>query len=204
MRAILEREAFGELERLVTQILLDVIKNVAKRELESESWLRQVAGLGNRSREEMRVAVLEFLDTDVFHVSIENCVSFLDPLIESWDIDLATFGVEIRLNERAGLGRFRRFEFVESEPKSDFKEEPGFREFLENTSLSEDATEEEIGFLRRLRFDGKRPTPLYYYRELQNLRDPLHFRCARSEPNAASLPVCDKWPRAIGRHNDST
>jgi len=26
-----------------------------------------------------------------------------------------------------------------------------------------------------LRFKGKRPTPLYYYRELQNLRDPLHF-----------------------------
>jgi hypothetical protein len=27
-----------------------------------------------------------------------------------------------------------------------------------------------------LRFKGKIPTPLYYYRELQNLRDPLHFR----------------------------
>jgi hypothetical protein len=27
-----------------------------------------------------------------------------------------------------------------------------------------------------LRLKGRRPTPLYYYRELQNLRDPLHFR----------------------------
>jgi len=27
-----------------------------------------------------------------------------------------------------------------------------------------------------LRFRGKRPSGLYYYRELQNLRDPLHFR----------------------------
>jgi hypothetical protein len=35
---------------------------------------------------------------------------------------------------------------------------------------------EEIEFLKKLRFNGKRPTPLYYYRELQNLRDPLHFR----------------------------
>jgi len=35
---------------------------------------------------------------------------------------------------------------------------------------------EEIEFLRLLRFQGKRPTPLYYYRELQNLRDPVHFR----------------------------
>ena len=36
-------------------------------------------------------------------------------------------------------------------------------------------THEEITFLKRLRFGGKQPTPLYYYRELQNLRDPLHF-----------------------------
>lgn len=182
LRSIFEKQALGELERLVTQVLLNVVKNVAKKELESESWLRLVAGFSNRSHEEMRVAVLEFLDTDVFHVSIENCVSFLDPLIESWDIDLTTFGIEIRLNERAGPGRPQRFEFVEIEPELD--EEPGFREFLENASLSEDATEEEIGFLRKLRFNGKGPTPLYYYRELQNLRDTLHFRCPRSEPDA--------------------
>jgi hypothetical protein len=37
-------------------------------------------------------AILEFLDTDVFNVSAENCVSFLDPIIDSWDIDLKTFG----------------------------------------------------------------------------------------------------------------
>jgi hypothetical protein len=35
--------------------------------------------------------------------------------------------------------------------------------------------QEELAFLKRLRFKGKRPTPLYYYRELQGLRDPLHF-----------------------------
>lgn len=186
IHAIFEQQAFGELERLVTQILLNVVKNVAKKELESESWLRLVAGLSNRSHEEMRVAILEFLDTDVFHVSIENCVSFLDPLIESWDIDLATFGIEISLNERAGPGHPQRFEFVERESEPEFDEEPGLREFLEDASLSEDATEEEIGFLRNLKFRDRRPTPLYYYRELQNLRDPLHFRLARSERNAES------------------
>ena len=48
---------------------------------------------------------------------------------------------------------------------------------LKHHSLSGDATPEEIEFLKLLRFtDGRRPTPLYYYRELQNLRDPLHFR----------------------------
>jgi transcriptional regulator with XRE-family HTH domain len=178
MRAIFEIQAFGELERLVTQILLDVMKNVAKQELERESWLRLVAELSHRSHEEMRVAVLEFLDTDVYHVSIENCISFLDPLIESWDIDLATFRIEIRLNERADTGRPRRYEFVETEPAPDFGEEPGFREFLQDASLSGDATQEEIDFLRKLRFRGRRPNPLYYYRELQNLRDPLHFSLA--------------------------
>ncbi|HYK91581.1 MAG TPA: XRE family transcriptional regulator [Acidobacteriota bacterium] len=174
MRAIFEKQPFGELERLVTQILLDVVKRVARRELESESWLRLVAGLSNRSHEEMRVAILEFLDTDVFHVSIENCASFLDPLIKSWDIDLAAFVIEISLSEGVGPGYPQRFEFAERE--ADFDEEPGLREFLEDGFLSGNATEEEIEFLRKLRLKGKKPTALYYYRELQNLRDPLHFR----------------------------
>ena len=175
IRSIFEKQPFGELERLVTQKLLDVVKSVAKEELESENWLHMVARLSNRSYEEMRVAILEFLDTDVFHVSIENCVSFLDPLIESWDIDLATFGMEIVLNHRVAPGNPKRFEFVEKEPDQPFEEEPGLKEFLRDTSLSGDATEEEIEFLKRLRFKQRRPAPLYYYRELQNLRDPLHF-----------------------------
>ncbi len=176
IRAIFEKEPFGELERLVTQRLLDVVKRVAKEELESENWLHLMAGLGNRSYEEMRVAILDFLDTDVFDVSIENCVSFLDPLIESWDIDLPTFGVEIVLNRRVARGHAKKFEFVEKEPELAFREEAGLTEFLHDASLRGDATEQEIEFLRKLRFKGKRPTPLYYYRELQNLRDPLHFR----------------------------
>jgi transcriptional regulator with XRE-family HTH domain len=181
MRAIFERQAFGELERLVIQVLLSVVKNVAKKELENEDWLRTVAEFSHRSHEEMRVAILEFLDTDVSHVSIENCVSFLDPLLESWDIDLATFGIEIRLNQRAAPGHPQRFEFAQVEPEADRKEELGFREFLGDESLSRDATEEEIQFLRALKFRGRWPTALYYYRELQNLRDPLHFRAVRSK-----------------------
>ncbi len=178
IRAIFERQPFGELERLTTQKLLDVVKRVAKEELENENWLHLVARLSGRSYEEMRVLVLEFLDTDVFNVSVENCVSFLDPLIESWDIDLATFGVEIVLNRSLAPGYPRKFEFVEREPDQPFEEEPGLKEFLRDPSLNGDTTEEEIEFLKKLRFKGKRPTPLYYYRELQNLRDPLHFRAA--------------------------
>src|SRR5208282_773672 len=176
IRVIFEKQPFGELERLVTQKLLDVVKKVAREELQSENWLHLVARLSDRSYEEMRVAILEFLDTDVFHVSIENCVSFLEPLIESWDINLATFGIEIVLSRRVAPGHPKRFEFVEKEPEPAFDEEPGLKEFLHDSSLSGDATGEEIEFLRKLRFKGKRPAPLYYYRELQNLRDPLHFR----------------------------
>ena len=174
--AIFEQQPFGELERLVTQTLLDVVKRVAKDELENDYWLRMVARLSRRSYEEMRVVVLEFLDTDIFHVSAENCVSFLDPLIESWDIDLATFGLEIVLNHSVVPGQAKRFDYVEREAEQPVAEEPGLQEFLQDASLSGTATAKEVEFLKRLKFQGQRPTPLYYYRELQNLRDPLHFR----------------------------
>ena len=176
IRGIFEKEPFGELERLVTQKLLDVAKRVAKEELESEHWLRTVARLSDRSYEQMRVTVLEFLDTDIFNLSIEHCVAFLDPLIESWGIDLATFDMEVVLNRRLAPGPPKKFGFVEREPEQPFDEEPGLKDFLQDPSLSGDATEEEIAFLKKLRFGRKRPAPLYYYRELQNLRDRLHFR----------------------------
>jgi len=175
IRAIFEKQPFGELERFVTQKLLDVIKNVAKEELNSENWLHLMARLTGRSYEQLRVTLLEFLDTDVFSLSPENCVSFLDPLIESWDVDLTTFGMEIVLNRRVASGDPRRYEFVELGPDQP-EVEPGFRAFLDDNSLSGTATKEEVEFLKKLKFNGKRPTPLYYYRELQSLRDPLHFR----------------------------
>jgi transcriptional regulator with XRE-family HTH domain len=175
IRTIFEKQPFGELERLVTQKLLDVIKNVAKEDLNSENWLHLVARLTDRSYEQLRVTLLEFLDTDVFNLSPENCISFLDPLIESWDVDLTTFGMEIVLNRRIASGDPRRFEFVETGPDQP-EVEPGFNEFLNDSSLSGTATKEEIELLKKLRFNGKRPTSLYYYRELQSLRDPLHFR----------------------------
>jgi len=175
IRAVFEKEPFGELERLVTRTLLDVVKGVAKEELENDYWLRMVAELSRRSYEETRVIVLEFLDTDIFHLSGEHCVSFLDPLIESWDINLTTFALDILLNPSVVAGHVKRFEFIEWEPQQPVAEESGLKEFLRDPALSGSATAEELAFLKRLRFKGKRPTALYYYRELQNLRDPLHF-----------------------------
>lgn len=175
---IFEKEPFGEIERLITQKLLDVAKGVAKEEWKNENWLRVVARMNHKSYEEMRVIVLEFLDTDIFNLSVPNFVYFLDPLIESWDVDLVTFGVKIVLASGLGRERIKQFEFVEKEPDPEAEEEPGLREFLQDTAMSGDITLEELAFLKQLRFrfEGKRPTALYYYRELQNLRDPLHFQ----------------------------
>ena len=174
MRVIFEKQPFGELERLVTQKLLDVVKKIAKNELQSEKWLHSVARLSGKSYETMRVSILEFLDTDVFSISAENCASFLDPLIESWDIDLTTFGMEIVLNRRLIPGYAKKFEFVEKEVVHR-EQEPGLKKFLKDLPVNGGVTQEEIEFLKKLTFKGKHPTPLYYYRELQNLRDPLHF-----------------------------
>ncbi|HEU4400785.1 MAG TPA: helix-turn-helix transcriptional regulator [Candidatus Polarisedimenticolia bacterium] len=176
IRAIVEKEPFGALERLVTQKLLDVVKRVAKKESGSETWLNRVARCSGRSDKQMRVMLLEFLDRDVLNVSAENCMPFMDPLIQSWDIDLASFGMDIVLNRRLAPGHRKKFEFVEREPEQALEDEPGLKEFLRDPALSGDAAREEIAFLKRLRFKGRQPTALYYYRELQNLRDPLHFR----------------------------
>jgi transcriptional regulator with XRE-family HTH domain len=175
VRRIFEKQPFGELERLVTQKLLDVAQGVAREELENEEWLRLMAQLSSRSYEQVRVAILEFLDTDVFNVSVENCVSFLDPIIDSWDINLKTFGMAVVPNRRLTAGDLKRFEFAEQEPPQSVAMEPGLEQFLKDGSLSSDVTEEEIAFLKALKLRGKRPSPIYYYRELQNLRDPLHF-----------------------------
>jgi len=178
IQTIFEKEPFGELERLVTQKLLDVIQSLARGELGRENWLRTVARESGRSYKQMRVAVLEFLDSDVFNITSESCVAFLEPLIVSWDIDLKSFALEIVLNSKVASPHPKRFEFLEKENEEDvLEEELGLREFLKDRSLSADATPEEVDFLRRLRFkDTRRRTAIYYYRELQNLRDPLHFR----------------------------
>jgi transcriptional regulator with XRE-family HTH domain len=178
IRAIFERQPFGELERLVTQKLLDVISQVARAELENEDWLREVAKLSAKHYTQMRVIILEFLDTDIFNISSADRISFLSPLLARWDIDLSTFDMEIVLNERLVPGQPKKFAFVETEIDSTDEDEPGFTAFLKDDTLSGDASAEEIEFLRKLRFKGKRPSALYYYRALQNLRDPLHFQPA--------------------------
>jgi len=181
IRSIFERQPFGELERLVTKTLLDVVSRVAKSELDNQTWLEQVAQLGDRTHEQMRVIILEFLDTDIFNISHEDCASFLDPLIARWDIDLSTFDMEITLNERLVPGEPKRLAFIEKSDDSQHGEQPGLTEFIQDSVLSGDLSEKELEFLRKLSFKTRRPNRLFYYRALQILRDPLHFLPAEGE-----------------------
>jgi transcriptional regulator with XRE-family HTH domain len=187
VRPIVETQPFGELERLVTQRLLEVAKGVAKEELDNEQWLRRLAEPTGGSLEEIRSTVAEFLGTDVFSLSAELCVSLLDALIEAWDIDLATFALDVVVNPRVGPARVARFEFVERKPAPSSEEEAGFTAFLKDNALSGTANPDELAFLKQLKPPGKRPTAHYYYRELQNLRDPLHFSAVVGGSNAKGI-----------------
>jgi transcriptional regulator with XRE-family HTH domain len=190
--SIFAREPFGEFERFITQKLLDVTKRVAREELEDEEWIHRVARVSKRSYEETRVSILEFMDTDIFHVSVENCLSFLDPLIASWDINFESFSMEIVLNRRLTRSHRKKLEFREAEPESVHEIEPSLNEFLQNAKLSDGITEDEINFLKSLVLKGRRPSVIYYHRQLQNLRDPLNFLSSSSEKLRApqrKLPV---------------
>ena len=134
VRAVIARQSFGELERLVAQTLLNVVH----------------------------------LGSDVMHVTPKQRAR-LDAVIDAWEWDAATFALTVSL----ATGEQKRFEYGE---RLNGGQEKGLVEFLRDPLLSGTATDEELAFLKSLQFKERRPTALYYYRELQNLRDPLHFR----------------------------
>ncbi len=173
---IFEREPFGEMERFVAHQLLDVCKRAVKEEWADPKWLQRVARAYGQSAEKARAALLKFLDMDGFHVSLENCLPFLDLLIEQWDAESGSFRMQIVLNPKLARRPLRKLSFQEEEePKPAASVEPGLESFLNDEKLSAGITDAERGFLSRLSFDGRRPSALYFYRELQNLRDPLNF-----------------------------
>ena len=176
VQEIFEQQTFGELERLVSQALLAAAKSAARDGSIIQKFLRRSGNLRRHSQAEFRVQVSEFLDTDVVNLSGQQCSVFLDPLIESWNIDLKTFKVDIQLDRRLTSARTVRFQFVETGALPEGEEEPGLQEFLRNPLMSCDISPEELAFLQSLQFHRLRPSALYYYRELQSLRDPLHFR----------------------------
>jgi transcriptional regulator with XRE-family HTH domain len=175
VQRIFEKEPFGELERLVSQQILSVAQGIARENLRRDDWAGSMASASGRDDEEVRDAALEFVDADVLHLAGKACVFFLDPMIEVWDIDLTSFALEVKLSHNAAPGGTKRFEFLEKLDNQPFSIERGLEQFLSDKSMSGDATDDEIRFLTMLKFTGRRPTALYYYREFQSLRDPLHF-----------------------------
>ena len=89
-----------------------------------------LARLNRTSHEEIRVIVLEFFDTDVLDLSVQNFIDFLDPLIESWDIDLTTFAMKIVLSPELGHDQIKHFGFVEKQAHSQFN--PGREDAIWN------------------------------------------------------------------------
>ncbi len=127
LKRIFEKDAYGEVERLITQTIL--------------------SQLGH--------------DQDI------------ETGLRSWHLDLKTFTLNLVLSS----GR-KQFHFTEI---TDDRIEAGFEQFRRDKSLSGDITKEEFDFLKGLRFRDRRPTAIYYYRALQILRDPLHFKESSSQ-----------------------
>lgn len=172
MRAIFEKQPFGELEQLVTRTLIDVVRDEARAHAGDDPWVRSIAKAGRNTYREMRVRMIDLLDSNP-GASIGDFSPFLDPLIHTWNYDLDDFTLEVQL----ASGVTRKFGFREEMHVEAGGEERGLRAFLRDSRLSSSATEEEIAILRGMRFpQGGRPTALFYYRILQTLRDPLHFR----------------------------
>jgi transcriptional regulator with XRE-family HTH domain len=177
MGAIFEREPFGALEQMITRTLIAIMRDAARAHARDEAWLRTIARGGREPYREMRVRMIELIDSDP-RGSLGDYSLFLDALIDWWNYDFEDFTLE------AGLtgGGVRRFGFRE-EPQHTAGEEPGLRKFLRDASLNPGATPEEIEILGRIEFPGEaRPTPLFYYRTLQSLRDPLHFQRPTRRP----------------------
>ena len=178
MRAMFEKEPFGALERLVTQKLLDVVKRVTKEELDDEKWLRRVARLTRpklRAGARHRARVPGGGHFQPLGRKLRHLSRSADRIVGHRPGDVRDGG-HFEPPPRARAPEAIRVRRTETTPPLDGQ--PGFQAFLQDPALSGDATADEIEFLKKLQFRRKQPTPLYYYRELQNLRDPLHFRRA--------------------------
>lgn len=177
IRAIFEKDPFGELERLTTRTLIEAIRDEARAHAQDEKWLHSLASTAGQSYRRMRVQLIDLLDTDPA-ASIGDFSPFIDPLIQAWDFDFDRFILLIRLTS----GSTRKFVFREEAKERRVADEPALRAFLRDAQLSGGITEEEISMLRGIRLPrDRRATAIFYYRLLQNLRDPINFKQERAE-----------------------
>ncbi len=169
MRASFEKDPFGELERLITRTLIEVIRDEGRVHARDETWLHSLAANAGASYRKMRVELIDLLDSDP-SASIGDFTPFVELLIRSWTFDLDDFILVVRLT----TGATRRFVFGEDARQKAERDPAPLRAFLRNPRLSGGLTAEEMDILRSLRVPST--TPLFYYHILKNLRDPLNFK----------------------------
>jgi transcriptional regulator with XRE-family HTH domain len=180
IRKIVGNHPFGELERLVACKLLDTSKRAAAEGIRSHQWIERLGAISGMGAKVVGNMIAGFLEADLYRGTLEQSIAFLEAMIHRWSIDLTTFALQIDLDSRLVSQPHRAFEFVERQGYTSPAIEPGFQQFLLDKSLSGTASIDELEFLASLRFGPRRPTPLYYYRELQSIRDQLHFSSGRT------------------------
>ena len=89
--------------------------------------------------------------------------------MQSRDIDLSSFRIDIIPNRRVVSGGRKRLQFVAREPRPPIGWYQVLRSLLADMNLSGGATEGNR--FEPLKLNGRRPTRIYYYPELQNLRE---------------------------------
>lgn len=165
---------FGELERLVAQVLIEVVQGIVRPRLHDDIWLRRLAKRNGEPADSLRALLKQLLTISALHLTVRHSELLLGVLIAEWDVDLVKFVIEVRPDRRLAGGKPRRFAMSE-QARGEVDEEPGFRAFVRDRALSSSASPDELAALKALRFEGRHPTAQYYYRELQSRRDPLHW-----------------------------
>ena len=169
MRSLFEKDPFGEVERLITRTLVEVVREEARTHARDEQWLRKIAEGSGQNYRTMRVRLIDVLDNDP-SASIADFMLFIEPLIKLWTFDPNGFEMQVRLTS----GDARTFAFGEDVQKKTVTVDPaGLRAFLRDTRLSSDVTPEEMAILRSVIQPSA--NAIFYYRILQSLRDPLNF-----------------------------
>lgn len=174
VKGVFATAPFGELERLVAQVIVEVVQKLVRPRLDDDDWLRRLANRSGEPAQGVRALARQLLDIGPLHLSERTCRVVLAPLIAVWDVDLVSLAVQVTPDRRLAGAKTRRFAMAE-QARAVEDEEPGYRAFVRDRALSGTASPDELAALRAMRFDGRHPTALYYYRELQSWRDPLHF-----------------------------
>jgi hypothetical protein len=87
----------GALEHLIVGRLLEVAQGFVARRLEDEVGMRVAATREGRSYLDMRMRLLEFLDSSPDTITVADCEDFVRNRIVFWDLDLETRAMRIVL-----------------------------------------------------------------------------------------------------------